>query len=174
MQHDVKEAREAIAEVADNNAILAAVCLTEGATALDWSTTSHKPLHMSVSAAVYAVHDLVHAFTHVSLCCCARCGTCCACCAVCGCVVGACCAWFGACLCTCQSLLWCMLGMLCSVWLSICACCAVFDACLCTYQSLLLCMLCAVQSVHAMHGLVHGRCYGKQSTFRVPCSGPYD
>lgn len=46
MQHDVKEAREAIAEVADNNAILAAVCLTEGATALDWSTTSHKPLHM--------------------------------------------------------------------------------------------------------------------------------
>lgn len=55
MQHDVKEAREAIAEVADNNAILAAVCLTEGATALDWSTTSHKPLHMSVSAAVHAV-----------------------------------------------------------------------------------------------------------------------
>lgn len=55
MQHDVKEAREAIAEVADNNAILAAVCLTEGATALDWSTTSHKPLHMSASAAVHAV-----------------------------------------------------------------------------------------------------------------------
>lgn len=49
MQHDVKEAREAIAEVADNNAILAAVCLTEGATALDWSTTSHKPLHMQTA-----------------------------------------------------------------------------------------------------------------------------
>ena len=123
MQHDVKEAREAIAEVADNNAILAAVCLTEGATALDWSTTSHKPLHMSVSAAVHAVHDLVHAFTHVSLCCCARCGTCCACCAVCGCVVGACCAWFGACLCTCQSLLRCMLGMLSSVAVSLCMLC---------------------------------------------------
>ncbi|DBA77137.1 TPA: hypothetical protein ACH3X1_009713 [Trebouxia sp. C0004] len=49
MQHDVKEAREAIAEVADNNAILAAVCLSEGANALDWSTTSHKPLHMQTA-----------------------------------------------------------------------------------------------------------------------------
>lgn len=46
MRQDVKEAREAIAEVADNNAILAAVCLTEKASALDWSQNSHKPLHM--------------------------------------------------------------------------------------------------------------------------------
>lgn len=46
MRQDVKEAREAIAEVADNNAILAAVCLTEKASALDWSQTSSKPLHM--------------------------------------------------------------------------------------------------------------------------------
>jgi len=67
MQHDVKEAREAIAEVADNNAILAAVCLTEGATALDWSTTSHKPLHMSVSAAVHAVAHAVHAVQCVAV-----------------------------------------------------------------------------------------------------------
>ncbi len=134
MQHDVKEAREAIAEVADNNAILAAVCLTEGATALDWSTTSHKPLHMLVPAAVHAVVHAGHAvqcvavqsvhavygLVHVSLCCCA-------CYAVCGCAVCACCVWFGAC----QSLLLCML------WYMLCMLSGVFVA---------------AQSVH---GLVH-------------------
>ncbi len=76
MQHDVKEAREAIAEVADNNAILAAVCLTEGATALDWSTTSHKPLHMCAPAVADCSACLVQR-TVVSCCAVPRCAVVC-------------------------------------------------------------------------------------------------
>ena len=79
------------------------------------------PLHISVSAVVHAVHAVQF-------------------------VLCACCAWVGTCLCTCKSLLLCMLSGCAVCGCAVCACCAWFVACFCTFQFLLWCMLCMLCS----------------------------